>query len=73
VRKGDNLYSDSAIALDADTGKLKWHFQMVPHDVHDWDSTQVPLRMPIGRQAQKAGLRRIERFHYVLDRELANS
>ena len=36
VRKGDNLYSDSAIALDADTGKLKWHFQFVPHDVHDW-------------------------------------
>src|SRR6059036_631381 len=43
VRKGDNLYSDCVIALDADTGKLKWHFQFVPHDVHDWDATQVPV------------------------------
>ncbi|MBI3471921.1 MAG: PQQ-binding-like beta-propeller repeat protein [Candidatus Solibacter usitatus] len=38
-RLGDNLYSDSAIALDADSGKLKWYFQFVPHDVHDWDWT----------------------------------
>ncbi len=43
VRPGDNLYSDSAIALDADTGKLKWHFQFVPHDLHDWDAVQVPV------------------------------
>src|SRR5712691_8739176 len=37
VRPGDNLYADSAIALDADTGALKWHFQFVQHDTHDWD------------------------------------
>jgi alcohol dehydrogenase (cytochrome c) len=43
VRPGDNLYCDSAIALDADTGKLKWHFQFVPHDSHDWDAEQVPV------------------------------
>ena len=41
VRLGDNLYSDSVVALDADTGKRKWHFQFTPHDVHDWDATQV--------------------------------
>lgn len=37
-RKGANLYTDSVIALDADTGKLKWHHQQVPHDVWDWDT-----------------------------------
>mgnify|MGYP000851219020 CR=1 FL=1 len=43
TRLGDNLYSDSVIALDADTGKLKWHYQFTPHDELDYDSTQVPL------------------------------
>jgi alcohol dehydrogenase (cytochrome c) len=43
ARKGDNLYSDSLVALDADTGKLRWHFQYTPHDLHDWDSNQVPV------------------------------
>ena len=42
-RLGDNLYSDSVVALDADTGKLKWHYQFTPHDELDYDSTQVPL------------------------------
>ncbi len=37
-RKGDNLYSNSIIALDPDTGKLKWHYQEVPHDMYDFDS-----------------------------------
>jgi hypothetical protein len=43
TRLGDNLYSDSVIALDADTGRLKWHYQFTPHDELDYDSTQVPL------------------------------
>jgi len=43
VRLGDNLYSDSVIALDPDTGKLKWHYQFTPHDQMDYDSTQVPI------------------------------
>jgi alcohol dehydrogenase (cytochrome c) len=43
ARLGDNLYSDSVVALDADTGKLKWHYQFTPHDELDYDSTQVPL------------------------------
>src|SRR5438132_9987464 len=42
-RGGDNLYSNSVVALDADTGKLKWHFQFSPHDEFDYDSTQVPV------------------------------
>src|SRR3954462_7835084 len=42
-RPGDNLYADSVVALDADTGKLKWHFQFTPHDGYDYDSTQVPV------------------------------
>jgi alcohol dehydrogenase (cytochrome c) len=42
-RGGTNLYSDCVVALDADTGKLKWYFQFTPHDVHDWDATQVPV------------------------------
>jgi alcohol dehydrogenase (cytochrome c) len=42
-RPGDNLYSDSVVALDADTGKLKWHFQFTPNDPYDYDSTQVPV------------------------------
>jgi len=43
ARPGDNLYSCSVIALDADTGKLKWHYQFSPHNEFDWDSTQVPV------------------------------
>src|SRR5260370_21866955 len=42
-RLSDNLYSDCVVALDADTGKLKWYFQFTPHDVWDYDSTQVPV------------------------------
>jgi alcohol dehydrogenase (cytochrome c) len=42
-RVGDNLYSDSVVALDADTGRLKWHYQFTPHDEMDYDSTQVPI------------------------------
>jgi alcohol dehydrogenase (cytochrome c) len=42
-RPGDNLYTDSVVALDADTGKLKWHYQFTPHDLYDYDSVQVPV------------------------------
>ena len=40
-RPGDNLYSDCIVALDIDTGKLKWYFQNTPHDTHDYDSTEI--------------------------------
>ena len=42
-RIGDNLYSDSILALDAKTGKLKWYFQFTPHDQWDWDATETPM------------------------------
>jgi len=42
-RKGDNLYTESIVALNADTGKLAWHFQSSPHDTHDWDAVQTPV------------------------------
>jgi alcohol dehydrogenase (cytochrome c) len=43
TRLGDNLYSNSVVALDVDTGELKWHYQFTPHDELDYDSTQVPV------------------------------
>lgn len=42
-RIGDNLYSDSVLALEPETGKLRWYFQYTPHDLHDWDSTQTAM------------------------------
>ncbi|MGE0407552.1 MAG: PQQ-binding-like beta-propeller repeat protein, partial [Candidatus Korobacteraceae bacterium] len=43
VRQGDNLYTESIVAIDLNTGKLKWHFQNTPHDVRDWDSVEMPV------------------------------
>jgi len=70
-RQGDNLYSDSVVALDAKTGRRKWHFQFTPHDVHDYDAQQPivlvdatwkgePRKLLL--QANRNG------FFYVLDR-----
>ena len=42
-RPGDNLYTASIVALDADNGTLRWHYQFTPHDVYDYDSVQVPV------------------------------
>ncbi len=42
LRPGDNLYTDSVVALNADTGKLDWYVQQVPHDTHDWDTAAAP-------------------------------
>jgi alcohol dehydrogenase (cytochrome c) len=43
VRPGDDLYTDSVLALDADTGKLKWYFQFTPHDLFDYDAVETPM------------------------------
>jgi alcohol dehydrogenase (cytochrome c) len=43
MRPGDNLFTDSVIALDARTGKLAWWVQQVPHDLHDWDTAAAPV------------------------------
>ena len=68
---GDNLYSASVIALDADTGKLKWHYQFTPGDEYDWDSTQVPVlvNMDWNGHPRKVMLwANRNGFFYVLDR-----
>ena len=70
-RLGDNLYTDSAIALDADTGQLKWHFQFTPNDRGDYDSIQVPVLADINWQgARRKAILWANRngFFYVLDR-----
>lgn len=72
VRGGDNLYSDSVIAVDADSGKLKWHFQFVPHDVNDMDANQIPVLLDAvykGRQRKLMLFANRNGFYYVLDRE----
>jgi len=71
VRLGDNLYSDSLIAIDADTGTLKWYFQFTPHDVHDWDATAVPVLVDAEFRGEKRKLVLFANrngFYYVIDR-----
>jgi alcohol dehydrogenase (cytochrome c) len=71
VRGGDNLYSDCLIAVDADSGKLKWYFQFTPHDVHDWDATEVPVLVDTEFRGAKRKLVLFPNrnaFYYVLDR-----
>ena len=72
VRLGDNLYSDSVVALNADTGKLEWYFQFTPHDEWDWDSVQIPVlvdREWEGEQRKLMLWANRNGFYYVLDRE----
>jgi alcohol dehydrogenase (cytochrome c) len=66
-RAGDNLYSNSLLALDPDTGKLKWHFQFTQHDEHDYDATQVPVMIDDGDRKLIAQANR-NGFFYVIDR-----
>src|SRR5204862_3476437 len=42
-RRGDNLYTASVVALEPDSGRMRWYFQFTPHDTHDWDSNHVPI------------------------------
>ena len=68
---GDNLYSDSVVALDADTGKLKWHFQFTPNDEFDWDAVQVPVLADLewkGTPRKVMLWANRNGFFYVLDR-----
>ena len=71
IRNGDNLYTASVVALDADTGRLRWHFQYTPHDEHDWDSNQVQVLadLTIGGRPRKTLITANRNgFFYVLDR-----
>jgi alcohol dehydrogenase (cytochrome c) len=70
-REGDNLFTASIVALDVDTGKLKWHYQFTPHDVHDWDSTQVPVLAELtidGQPRKVVMLANRNGFFYTIDR-----
>jgi alcohol dehydrogenase (cytochrome c) len=71
-RVGDNLYTTSIVALDADTGTLRWHFQFTPHDTHDWDSNHVPVLADLtieGRVRRVVMVANRNGFFYTLDRE----
>ncbi len=71
LRKGDNLYSDCLIALDADTGKLKWHFQFTPHDVNDIDANEIPVLVDAsfhGKPRKLVLFGNRNGFYYILDR-----
>ena len=72
VRLGDNLYSDSVLALDGTSGNMDWYFQFTPHDVHDWDAIQVPILADIeyeGRTRKVMMWANRNAFYYTLDRE----
>ena len=74
-RPGDNLYSNSIVAVDVETGKHRWHYQMVPHDLWDYDAASPTVlmdldangtRVPAIAQAGKTG------WVYILERRTAN-
>src|SRR5579885_2403399 len=70
-RAGDNLYSCSVLALDPDTGKLKWYFQFTPHDLYDYDATETTVLIDAEENgATRHLLAQADRngFFYVLDR-----
>ena len=70
-RPGDNLYTCSIVALNADTGKLVWYFQPSPHDVHDWDAVQTPVLFDAefkGKQRKLLAQGSRNGFFFVLDR-----
>jgi alcohol dehydrogenase (cytochrome c) len=71
IRRGDNLYTASVVALDPDTGRLRWHFQYTPHDEHDWDSNQIQVLADLmisGRVRKTLITANRNGFFYVLDR-----
>jgi len=70
-RPGDNLYTASVVALDADTGRLKWHYQFSPHDEFDQDATQIPVLADLPWQGRPRKLllwANRNGFFYVMDR-----
>ena len=71
-RPGNNLYTASVIALDADTGKLKWYFQETPHDLYDYDSQSGPILLDLNMDGSKRKVMLHSSkngFAYLLDRE----
>jgi alcohol dehydrogenase (cytochrome c) len=70
-RPGDDLYTDCVLALDPDTGKLKWYFQFTPHDLFDFDAVETPVLLDAQYQGRPRKLlvqANRNGFLYVLDR-----
>lgn len=70
-RQGDNLYSDSVLALNPGTGELRWYYQFTPHDLHDWDAEATPMVIDAelhGKKRQLLVQANRNGFFYVLDR-----
>ncbi len=71
TRPGDDLYTDCVLAVDADTGKLKWHFQFTPHDLFDYDAEETPVLVDLAANGQVQKLlveANRNGFFYILDR-----
>ena len=71
VRLGDDLYTSSLLALEPDTGKLKWYFQFNPHDLYDYDGVQTPVLVNATFKGQSRKLvvtANRNGFLYILDR-----
>ncbi len=72
LRPGDNLFTCSVLALDPDTGEMKWHFQYTPHDTHDWDANQIPVLVDgefKGEPRKLLALANRNAFYYLIDRQ----
>src|ERR1700689_129696 len=70
-RPGDDLYTACVLAIDPDTGKMKWYFQFTPHDLYDYDATETPVLIDAVYQGQPRKLllqANRNGFFYVLDR-----
>ncbi len=71
VRKGDNLYTECVVALDLNTGKMKWYFQFTPHDTMDWDAVEIPILVDAvyhGKMRKLMAHADRNGFYYLLDR-----
>jgi quinoprotein glucose dehydrogenase len=71
-RPGDNLFADSLVALDVKTGKRKWHYQVVHHDVWDWDLACAPILFDAtvnGRAVKAIAQPTKQAFLFVFNRE----
>jgi alcohol dehydrogenase (cytochrome c) len=69
MRPGDNLYTESIVAIDARTGEYKWHYQQVPHDVWDFDATSPPVIVKLKNGKTAVAEAAKTAFVYVLDAE----
>lgn len=71
LRPGDNLYTCALLALDPDTGEMRWHFQFTPHDTHDWDANQIPVLVDLpvdGKLRKLIAVANRNAFYYLIDR-----